>query len=537
MVVSSLGSHFQNSPLGYGRPRFLRGRTGSRQEHHVNCKIRSATAVSILLGSHLPGIVYSSDDAQFKNPNTERRGLRHLADNSPPVGQNSSSARHTGFSDSAFRLVVSERLLQNLISQPVDRVAPVRQNILGTDVVGTGRTRGQVGVDFVPNNAQATIRLFFQGTTTTNAYGLTGRVKSTSVSETTILSHANLSINRDGIATTTARASARSNLQVCRVNILPAQRIVGRLLPPRLIERQAWKSIAKTRRQRENIIATQAERTAERRMNERLPPLARTADRKLNRWLLQPFGSLDRSSRELRFSTTNDYLIVAHQPFAEEPNRIANATFPMDGQLASISLHETVAAQLLNRYLAGIHLPAAPSSSEDADPGIFRAVSAVQSKTVKVQFAHRNPVSIEFGDRCLRLRVRGDQLVVSGMDTGQFEIDLQLCCERLQHGVRLRSLRMPRISFAAAQSASPWRTMQSHALKMILMASCNRDLLLEGVELPALSGRTCRVGIQGVTCQDGWLHLSFGECTTAPAVEPPADSDQERELLKVATTK
>src|SRR5258707_321407 len=68
------------------------------------------------------------------------------------------SAQDAGWTPNGI-LEVNRVLAARLAATPLDRVEPVRDNILKTDIYGTGHTRGTVTVEFVPSDDVAVMDL------------------------------------------------------------------------------------------------------------------------------------------------------------------------------------------------------------------------------------------------------------------------------------------------------------------------------------------------------------------------------------------
>src|SRR5207244_4291564 len=56
-----------------------------------------------------------------------------------------------------MRFQASKEFLAAGIARPLDETAPVRDVILGTNISGTGRTLGKVGVELIPDDKEAVI--------------------------------------------------------------------------------------------------------------------------------------------------------------------------------------------------------------------------------------------------------------------------------------------------------------------------------------------------------------------------------------------
>ncbi|MCX7431728.1 MAG: hypothetical protein NTY17_12135, partial [Planctomycetia bacterium] len=73
-------------------------------------------------------------------------------------------------------LEVHESLLAQAVNRPIDQVMPVDEVVLGTRVRGSGRTRGNVRLDFVPSSDRAAFDLVFAATNVADTRGSQGPV-------------------------------------------------------------------------------------------------------------------------------------------------------------------------------------------------------------------------------------------------------------------------------------------------------------------------------------------------------------------------
>ena len=69
---------------------------------------------------------------------------------------------------------LSSRLVAAGIERPLDEVTPVRDFILGTDIIGTGRTTGKLTIQLVPSADKAVLETVLVGKVDSRNVGYNG---------------------------------------------------------------------------------------------------------------------------------------------------------------------------------------------------------------------------------------------------------------------------------------------------------------------------------------------------------------------------
>lgn len=93
---------------------------------------------------------------------------------------------------------VSESLVNQFASQPVQNTQPVDEMIFDNRVLGTAHTSGQVEIDFVPNQSQAHFSLHLQGTVSSDNYSPVGPVTVYTGSQAQIEARRSVYLNTGG---------------------------------------------------------------------------------------------------------------------------------------------------------------------------------------------------------------------------------------------------------------------------------------------------------------------------------------------------
>jgi len=300
---------------------------------------------------------------------------------------------------------ISSRLVAVGIQQPVDETAPVRDNILGTSISGTGRTVGKLGVRLVPNANQAELETMLTGTVSTRTVGYNGPATIHATGITDIAGRKRIVFDENGLASYPATATAKTRT---RIDGVAAGRsgsgIVQRIATDRVYESKsqaeaigAQHAAARVRKRVEQQAATQLGKAHWNYINKMRNPLVRRRE----------FPAL------LKLSTTEAELLMtalqANRYQLGYPTEAPKITVEND---IAVQLHESMANNLAQALLGGVtlkeedvqkqaiellgKLPEQLKSEEDRDPW-------------SITFAKVRPVTVKFFDDGFQVTVRGQR--------------------------------------------------------------------------------------------------------------------------------
>lgn len=198
-----------------------------------------------------------------------------------------------------FFVDISHEFFAAGTDEDVSEVAPIRENILGTDIHGTGHTVGTLTSKLVPSNDVAIWDIHMNGTNYSRNVGYNRGVTIHSTGVTALHGVKRVYMNAEGLTYGGAGAWASANTSV---NSICAK--CG------LVERMAWKQVAKKEGQAEAIASGRARSRLAARMDqqgaERLAEVAESYQAKFRRPLLRR----DAFPQMLNFSTSENTLIV-----------------------------------------------------------------------------------------------------------------------------------------------------------------------------------------------------------------------------------
>jgi len=286
-------------------------------------------------------------DAAAKDPaGVNRQELGELVARLAASGQSPQlvAAAREQLSQPNLLVRVSRAVVGGGIDDNINEITPVKDVILGTNVVGNGNTVGKVRSRLVPNPKRAIVEIDLSGTTSARTVGYHDPVTVFSHSTTSLLGKKQIQF--DEAAFTGLPASA----DCCTHNTIDSIDICGGCL----IQRIATKRVYSNKSTAEAISADHAEARLENRMDTRSADMLTNLNRNFNekfRWPLMRRGAFP---QELKFSTTSDWLsIVALQARPTELGAATPAPEPATDAQLSVRVHESVIENFTAATIAG----------------------------------------------------------------------------------------------------------------------------------------------------------------------------------------
>jgi len=239
---------------------------------------------------------------------------------------------------------VSRGIVAGGIDDNINEITPVKDVILGTDVVGKGNTVGQVRSRLVPDVKHAIVEIDLTGTTNAKTVGYHDPVTVFSHSTTSLLGQKRIQFDEAAFAGLPATADC------CTHNTIDSIDVCG----GHLIQRIATKRVYSNKSTAEAISADHAETRLEGRMDTRSADMLTNLNRNFNekfRWPLMRRGAFP---QELKFSTTSDWLsIVGLQARPNELGAAMPAPEPAADAQLSVRVHESVIENFVAATIAG----------------------------------------------------------------------------------------------------------------------------------------------------------------------------------------
>ena len=315
------------------------------------------------------------------------------------------SAVRDRFSHPNLLVQVSSDFLSAGMGREVDRTAPVTDNILGTQIAGTGRTIGTVSVQLIPSENNAVLETVLVGEVISNTVGENGPVYIYSDGRTEIVARKRIIINKNGLRSEPARARAVTNSTPHTVST------DKRPMVDRMIRRIAWKKIGKKHSQADYIASQHAEEKLRRSVDEEADvEIAKSNENFMDKFR-NPLVRRGEFPQQLRFSTTNENLFVQLlQANAYQLGAPSNPPGIDDGHALSVRVHESMINNVAFALLAGQtvteeglrqkvldvtgEIPEKLQVKEDEDPW-------------SITFDARRPITVAFSGGEFKVTIRG----------------------------------------------------------------------------------------------------------------------------------
>lgn len=196
---------------------------------------------------------------------------------------------------------VSRGVVAAGMAAPVDDTAPVEDCILGTSVFGTGHTKGQLSVEFFPDEEDAVIDTILLSTTDSDTIGYNGPVRVYSSGVTRIGARKRFLINADGIKALPAVSQAETSTTFDGISAVRGGQFV---------ERIAWKRAYRDKSLAESIAASHAEDRVNGRIDQKAEETLAKANDSFVKKFRQPLFERNLLPNPFLFSTTADTLRV-----------------------------------------------------------------------------------------------------------------------------------------------------------------------------------------------------------------------------------
>ncbi len=296
----------------------------------------------------------------------------------------------------------SAELVAAGIARPVDRTGPVSDVILGTDIRGSGNTKGRTRVEFVPSDRFAVIDVILQGATQTKTTGYHGPARIHSDGVTRLGVRKRLWLDAQGLHTHRAAARAHTETETTGIS-------VGRR--GRLACRVAWRRTMAQKELAEQIAAQHASEQAQREMDREAEQALEPAREHLEERLRKPLARRGWLPDQLRFQTTSDALRVV-ACFADV-RQLAAPTPPPEPRVSgdlTARVHESLVNNLAET-LAGRRVDREEFESILVEllgkvPEPWRADH--DEAPWAVLFAPSRPAEVCFDDEQLKIVIRAD---------------------------------------------------------------------------------------------------------------------------------
>ncbi|HZZ72032.1 MAG TPA: hypothetical protein VFE24_07245 [Pirellulales bacterium] len=445
-----------------------------------------------------------------------------------------------------FFAEISGSIVAAGVNRDVDEVMPLTDNILGTEISGTGHTVGTVRMHLVPNPDRAVLDTVLLGQTYTNTVGQHDPVTIFSTGVTSISGIKRLQMDANGMFAYAAGANA---ITCNHVNGLCVNRnhFVG------LIERAAWKRIGQSQGEAEAVGSEHAQARIAERLNQQVDPLVAKNNLSLEQKVRGPLKRNDAYPQSIHYLTTSDY--VAVQGIEAAGDQIAAPEAPPelpnhDG--LSIRFHESAINNLAVKMYGGRRISRNDVKSPNAnqtraklrDIFIMDEPADAQKppeepesndKNISFVFDREKPVVITLADKTFSIFMRVNELTVDDENSGDWDITAHYLLEQTPAGLQATlqaeaGKKLPDVVPAGFDRKTGGKIPGSKlkyvgTLRRKFGEQLKPEYKVKYVLLPGELKKAGPLFLTYLQCDHGWLGLSYqpeAAAAPAPSVSIPA---------------
>ncbi|MGD9722133.1 MAG: hypothetical protein AB7U76_12970 [Pirellulales bacterium] len=424
-------------------------------------------------------------------------------------------------------VAASARLVTAGLEQDVDDTGPVSDFILGTDISGTGHTKGKVTARLVPSDDRATIEVLLNGHTQTRTVGYNGPATIYSKGEVDISGSKRIILDASGFKSYTAVGTAHAKTKTTGIGA-----------KHKLVQRIATRRVAEQKSEAERIASAHAGVRVGERVDAQSGEQLSKAHWDYLSQVRQPLVRRREFPELLQFRTTDKQLLVTGLKANRMQLAAPNDPPAVDGEFdLVVRLHETMVNNMAAAVLAGVtlkeeevqkkvielrgELPEKLKSEEDRDPW-------------SITFAAIKPVTITFADNGFKLTIRGQRYTSGERDframnvTAEYKMEIDGPGAKLVRQGDLVVLPpnfVPGKSRLSSQQIS-WQT----TLKRRFGKFLEPEIKSEGLELPGNWAKAGRLDLKVLNSSTGWLALAWLE-SGVPVKDKKSDKPQEKVAL------
>ncbi len=427
------------------------------------------------------------------------------------------------FSAPNFHVQLSGELLETGVGGPIDDVAPIDDEILGTAVHGTGRTVGQTKVAIAPNPALATFDALLSAVNYSNNVGRNGPVCIYSTGQTCLAANKRLWLDASGLHAYPAAASARNSTTIN--NIVS---IKGR----KLVERIAWKRAGKQLCEAESIASSHAAGRLGARIDAQSDPSIQKANEQFEAKGRKPLEERRAFPRELSFDTLASALEI-HGLQAQASQLAAPSAPPELAGPAEISvrIHESMINNIAETVLTGMRLDDDMVQRVSLEllgrlPEQLKPDNNQEPFTIVFppENAREQPVTVSFGDGGFAVTLRGQQYFTG--DQRQPGMNVTAAYKFVKTPEGFKAIRQGDLQiYGFGQVPGAKRSLRQQGIYTALQAKFGKifaaEIKLQGFKFA--SGKMAAAGQfvpQEIIARDGWLAVGYGrqKVITAPHI-------------------
>ncbi|RIK83180.1 MAG: hypothetical protein DCC68_04390 [Planctomycetota bacterium] len=504
-ALAAIDRHLRQNVVGLERPEFIRLRHELRSLA-ASAELADEDRPEQLLAARRETARRLGDALGDQPPHVELATAAALADWLSRVSETDreyADAVKRRYSEPNATFRVSRRLLDYMASRVIAESRSFSAFTMGAETTGVAITRAKVGVQFVPNEGEATVNLTIRGSVAMPENVSTRRrVAVYSSSDATMTAAKRVTIHDEGLRPAPAEATARANVSI--------EDVSARL---RFIERAAWRRAESMRPQAASDTARRIESEIETRADE----LSKDALDKAHTFLCQqvrtPLVRLDALPERFEFSTTGDHLkiVVLQRRFAQLASAVPAPEYHQRDDLA-FRVHESFLNNLAESVLPGVTVKDRVwmemlSVATGSPPRALWVHD--RAAPWSVTFAESLPVSTRVADGAIRIVLRFDA-ARRGDDhwTTPIEVETLLEPRMMRDGPAL--FRRGGIAVRVSPDAPAANDLQRF-LERKFSAVFPEELHFDGLVAPegGALGKLRSLALREFDFQRGWITLGY----------------------------
>jgi len=391
---------------------------------------------------------------------------------------------------------------------PVDRTGPVRDRILGTDVRAQGRTVGRTTVELPPDDRFLVVDTVLYAANDADSIGYNGPARIYSNSTTLLGARKRIWVDADGVHSFPAVSRAKTDNRVRSVCAVRGGRIVAGIASRRVAQQQPLA---------EAIAADHAEDRLNRQIDEQAEDHVARLDRLYREKFLEPLPKRRLFPERLDYRTTKEALHVAL--VKADATQIAASSPPpelgTEGQL-QLAVHESLVHNVCDQAFAGRTFTKKQYQALAAwvrDEPVDQAAGG-RRETWAVGFPQRRPISVEFADGQMTIKIRVARYYEDNESYPGMEATVHYRIEPAGEGtilVRQGEIEIfpPGFDPRGGGRLTPRQVIVRNLLKKRYERIFKPELLVEGFVPGRAWAKIGRLGASVVKLQDRWLAVAW----------------------------
>jgi hypothetical protein len=405
----------------------------------------------------------------------------------------------------------SRRFAASAVEEDVDRVTPIRDNVLGTSVYGTGRMRGHATLALEENPRAASYNIVLGGHVVSSNVGYNGPVTIYSTGFTTLSAHKHLLMTAAGLSGNPTAAHCRTN-----TNIYDICARCG------LIERMAWKRAGQQKGAAEVEASAHAAGRIAGEMDARASRLiADQNDSYLNkfRYPLVRRGSFP---DDLTFSSHRDRVevVLTQVGDGQIAAPVAAPQHEGDHDLA-VRAHESAVVNFGEALLGGVTLTdeqLVKIISEDLKAEVPEELKITPDKDPwSITFANEVPVRAQFANQGTKMAIRAKGFTRGEQRISEpIEIFATYTVEKAGGGSKLTRQGEVEVNFLLRERLSASQVAFKTFIRRKFEALFKPEITSDGLQLKGRMAKAGKLRLTELKSDAAWLTLGW-EMPTAPA--------------------